>query len=151
MKTSEFIKKVEELGLVINKYNSAISVKTCGDLSVSYINEEHSNVFDVSYFQMQEITPEKRKELVSILFKYVNTPIEERKEEKKYFLSFKHNMDYINLNHAECEVYFDTKDNSIKHIQTVFTDKEIEELPNWVNEMISEGHLIKEKVNNENK
>lgn len=144
MKTKEFIKRVEKLGFTIEYYknpfsniksncdydlitisaNNQVLVKiwTNCQYAISTISDGHSN-----YLYGYDV-----QELYKLCFEYTSTPVEDREEEKKYYLKHRFlvevgDCNYLNSDHSLREFYLNDKSQSEK-IQTQFTLKEIEEI-----------------------
>lgn len=76
MKTSEFIKKVEKLGYSIFKGSSVLYIRA-NELTLGLVSLEKMYYMDLET---------ELKELFDLCIEYAQTPIEEREEEKKYYL-----------------------------------------------------------------
>lgn len=77
MKTSEFIKKINELGYNVKETEHSMIVrKEFTHLAV--IDKE--NIYGFKYFYHND------KDLFKLCVDYTSTPIEEREEEKRYYL-----------------------------------------------------------------
>lgn len=122
MKTSEFIKKVEELGFSTHKSKHKIIVqKIFTHLAV--IDEEQR--YKVNYLECDN------KELFNLCAEYAWTPLGEREEEKRYYLR-KFNKKFYEgeyLNHNINYKHWGLGDN-VENAQykTKFTWKEIEDI-----------------------
>ena len=120
MKTSEFIKKLDEhREKVVNvkqEYNLYDGLET------TIITEQ----FTITYRNDKEPNG-----LIDIIAEYLKTPVEEREKEKKYYLKqigFKE--PYNTLNFGErTQNYFISEDDNISGFKNQFTQSEIDELP----------------------
>lgn len=132
MKRSEFIEKVEELGFIAHRTKHKIIVqKIFRHLAV--IDEEQR--YKVNYLECDN------KELFNLCAEYAWTPIEEREEEKRYYLR-KFNKKFYEgeyLNHDINYNRWPLGDN-IENAQykTKFTWKEIEDIKKRFNTELCE-------------
>jgi hypothetical protein len=132
MKTSEFKKILKENGLnLIETHNTWIDVD-CDDMKVGYVS-----LLAEKDFKTNTSCP---KVIAQAILDYAYTPLEEREEEKKYSLKMPLNAivnksftDELILcrNNTLNEHFFLSNHNysDRKHIQTSFTQKEIDEMP----------------------
>lgn len=132
MKTKDFIKEVRELGFIVEECaeNSAL-IENSKSETVAYVVIDRLYEFDTAYYGFEEIPEPIKKKLFNLLVDYASTPLEDRKEQERFFLKFKIETDddckYLNYYKEEDEL---TLDNSLEtsSFQTLFTDKELEEL-----------------------
>lgn len=131
MKTKEFIKRVEELGFVTARYlDNNITVFNSEGIIVS-INE------DMTYGVITDIRHLKylTEELFDLCVEYAKTPIEERKDEEKFYLhkieSFYDDYDvkyaFLNLDMDENTFFLDNAGQEYD-CKTQFTQKEIDKI-----------------------
>src|SRR5699024_8517944 len=132
MKTSEFIKYFEDEGYRVFRNGFFLSVVDEKDFI--FIDIRHGIDLDVD-FTSTDLTFSEQQEYYKVIFEYLMTPLEEREEEKKYYLKLKGFsneeetylcaydfwsdwilIDKDSLNHGD-EFYFK------------FTQSEIDELP----------------------
>jgi len=120
MKTSEFRKYLEEKGWDFKED------KNCFDILNLGLVFKDSNSIDICIMYCQN-------DLFENIYKYARTPLEEREEEKKYYLrlniSGEHIDDiYLNLNFDTYRyVIYDNEQSSWR--KNVFTQKEIDAMP----------------------
>lgn len=159
MKTKEFIKAVEKLGFRIEYYKNPFSNVKSSDYdlitiyhkdrilvkvwtncryAISTISDGHScfiNGYDVD-------------ELYKVCFEYANTPVEDREEEKKYYLKHRYlQSSFTNLNNFLSYSASDDKlalSNGINFpkYKTHFTLKEIEEIEEKFDTDLKDFELI---------
>lgn len=130
MKTKELIKKVKELGFRIIKSGSHLDIMY-GELIIArvYIDQ----MYVMSFYRYDEKYLINEDKLFNLIVKYTSTPIDDREEEKKFYL--KHRWlkpkpiykNYLNNWIGTNEYWLDYK-NETKDVQTRFTLKEIEEI-----------------------
>ena len=134
MKTNEFIEYFEDEG-----YETMFD-DYC-DKSVLFINENHELLLcvsegdriDTDYCAFNDLDSSKKQEYYKVIFEYLMTPLEEREDEKKFYLRQKGMEDYnAFLNYERFgDRYF--TDNKKEHGQYInqFTQSEIDELPEY--------------------
>ena len=128
MKTKEFIKRVKELGYDIEISEENVFIKRDGFII--------ARISRISMYIMRIYTCFKvkhTKELFDLCTEYASTPIEEREEEKKFYLqkmkSFYDNEEIIFLNFdTEQNIYFISSKSQYKMFKTQFTQKEIDKI-----------------------
>ena len=138
MKTSEFIKKINELGYNVKETEHSMIVrKEYTHLAV--IDKE--NIYGFKYFYHND------KDLFKLCVDYTSTPIEEREEEKKYYLR-KFNKKFYEYEYLNYNKYYnhwslgdDIEDAQYK---TKFTWNEIEKIKKKYNTELCE--FVKEVV-----
>lgn len=139
MKTSEFIKKLEYLGLrvekevdrfeVFHEYDSKDYWFVIGDINHSNLSIQ-TGKFKV--FRKEHI------DVLNIVIEYINTPLEEREEEKKYrlkskLIEFESERDLYLINSSLLKKYCLST-----NIRQSFTQKEIDDMPFDTNFFIKE-------------
>lgn len=141
MKTSEFIKKVKELGYDIKISGEDVIIKHDGCI--------FAMISRTSPYTMSTYTAFKVKhadELLDLCVEYVKTPIEEREEEEKFYLRKKHKAfyeysEYLNRHTGISSYCLNTNyDSAIWKAQ--FTQKEIDEIKERFNTDLEEFEQI---------
>lgn len=145
MRTKEFIASIQNMGFKIAKGVSLISVKNELNETLAYVDEEYTESMSTVYRNFVRLADEEKENLFKVIVEYASTPLEERKEEKQYYIKHKylrkHNA-YLNYNNGFQEWLFHSKSDTANR-ETQFT---LAELPLWVHEMLEQGHLVKEEV-----
>ena len=117
MKTSEFIKRVEELGYVTDKDNWYVYVRN-KRFAVAIVSETRVNAIEANLRYAD--VPNK---LFDLIVEYAKTPLEDREEEKRYKVRCKLTNRYLD------KIFNGKLDwNSMRTSQRIFTLKELEEL-----------------------
>lgn len=130
MKTKEFIKKVKELGFEIIRAGSHIDIMF-NDFIVAGVYTDQMYV--MTFYSHEKLLLTNVDKLFDLLVEYAKTPVDERKEDKKFYLRhrwFKPSpiyKNYLNYWIGNDEYWLDYKNES-KEIQTQFTLKEIDEI-----------------------
>lgn len=163
IKTKEFIKKVKKMGFTIEYYknpfsnirsncdydlitisaNNQVLVKIWANCqyAISTVSDGHSN-----YLYGYDVD-----ELYKLCFEYANTPVMDRKEEKKFLIQHKYLVSKaicpVNLaRNKEKNVYrvINCKaDNLVYQVQ--FTEKEIEEIKEKFDTDLKDFEIIEEE------
>lgn len=134
MKTSEFIKFFEDEG-----YETMFDAYC--DKGVLFLNENHEVLLhvlkgdriDTDYCAFNDLDSSKKQEYYEVVFEYLMTPIEERKEEKKYYLKQIGVINRCLFYLPESNRYTTEMKNSNFYVksQSTFTQSEIDELPEY--------------------
>ncbi len=132
MKTTEFINKFKELGLGYDvtmssdKRHLQISKSSAIFATVSTLDTNSINTGFV-----YTVSPE----LFDLIVEYAKTPIEEREEQKKYYLKLKTNIitDGTYLCRRLDKYYFISNNAKLPMIKDIFTQQEIDELKKQYN------------------
>lgn len=144
MKTKEFIKKVEELGYDIEISEVDVFIKYDG-----YIIARISSTSPYTMSVYAAFGGRHAKELFDLCAEYARTPIEEREEEKKYYLKLKReNREFYESLSAYLTLR--KRDNTFSldvGVETAgltaqFTQKEIDEIKEKFNTELSEFEQI---------
>ena len=86
MKTKEFIKEVEELGFeTLCGYDYTSARNENGEI-LAYVSEGHRGSMDIHFPKTLDLDELTRMKLGRIVFEYAKTPIDEREEEKEFYL-----------------------------------------------------------------
>lgn len=146
MKTSEFIKKVKELGfnVIVSPYSILIDKGGTLLAIVETVKEYKIETFNI-------FVEQKAKELFDICVEYARTPLSERKEEKKYYLRLKDAFyasayRYLNFDIDE-RAYVLHNNLEHKYYKMKFTQKEIDDIKKQYNTDLEEFEQIKVEEN----
>ena len=138
MKTNEFIKKVNELGFnVIEKQfiyanETWLIVREAEHATIMGVEKNTRYMIAIDHGRFEYLDDDTKEELFNIAVEYAKTPIEEKKEEKKYYLrlpifGYDDEQNYLNLERDTGKYLFGSKKN-IDGYQTQFSQKEIDEM-----------------------
>lgn len=130
MKTNEFIKEVEALGFDTKTFlETGVNVRTKRGRDVLAIGRQSVYKIDCFYDAYDDLAPCTREKLFNLAVDYASTPIEERKEEKKYYIKLKGisgGLNYLNYDKDDGTSIIHNKGRS--HIyETQFTKQEIKD------------------------
>ena len=142
MKTKEFIKKVQELGFYTIDYESKISIVN-DVVKVAIIDKLIPMQISNYYYAYDQLCNEDKDKLFDLIVEYAKTPIEEREEEKKYYLRHRwmegyytnylyKRGDYMSLCTLDLNPEFKTQ----------FTLKEIEEIKEKFDTDLSDFEMV---------
>src|SRR5699024_1177508 len=127
MKTSEFIKYFEDEGYRVYQDDTFLSVTDEKDFI--FINIRHGIDLVVD-FTSTDLTFSEQQEYYKVIFEYLMTPLEEREEEEKYKLKQKGVSNKYLLWIPEVDK-FTTGNSQYVNVESVFTQSEIDELPEY--------------------
>ena len=145
MKTKEFIRRVEELGYFINKYVDYYEIKDVDKNLIAVTNKIMFLQLNTDYYQWDELCEIDKKELFDLLIEYAKTPIEDREEEKKFYLRHKWlNLDTYNYLHLDVDdgscMLNDNEELSYTKIK--LTEKEIEDIKKKLGTDLADFELV---------
>lgn len=154
MKTKEFIKRVEELGYFVNSFKGYYEIRDVDKVIIAVINKTIFLQFSTDYLGWDKLCDKDRKELYNLVIKYASTPIEDREEEKKFYLRHRYfrfyngsskylGIDFVKVNLDLCSKI------TYRWVKNQFTEKEIYEIKEKFNTDL--GDFEKTEVEDENK
>lgn len=150
MKTKEFIKRVEELGYVIDTSMNPAEIMYMDDIdeeyNLAFVDLKEPFVIDTVSTYMDRHKYAARQELFDLIVEYARTPIEEREEVKKYYLRHKwleqERVKYLSCNVHTLSYGLGLKEGAGINFKTRFTLKEIEEIKEKYNTDLSDFELV---------
>lgn len=131
MRTTEFVKEVLNSGFEITERPDSISIYYRNVL-ISIVSKNKNFLAGTTYESFNDLSEELREKLYNLIDEYVRTPLNERREEKKYYLRLTaliKDEDYNYLNYGdEAEEFILGNRIESGDWQTQFTQKEIDEI-----------------------
>lgn len=156
MKIKEFIKRVEELGYLVNEGHVDWQIsRICKgqDLLVAIVNKNNLSRISTDFGGWWDIPNEEKSKLLDIIVEFAKTLIEDREEENKFYLRHKYltyngisdskgylNINLNNLNKVNA-LFIDNK-TKYDDFQTEFTLKEIEEIKEKFDTDLSDFEMV---------
>ena len=120
MKTSEFIEKLD-------KHKRKFLMENIYSDDELYLTSIKTNQFNITFYH--DIEPSG---IIDIIAEYLNTPVNEREDKKKYYLRHKGFFNKYLTYDLEMDKYyinFGRKNNYYGEIKSIFTQSEIDDLP----------------------
>lgn len=144
MKTKEFIKRVEELGFDVEIHKQCIKI-TRKNLIIAVTNTNKRYALDV--FNPFNEEWENGDELLDLLVEYAKTPLDEREEEKKFYLEHRYFRFYNGSSkYLGMDLLKDKPDLYSKiayeWVKNQFTLKEIEEIKKKFDSDLADFELV---------
>lgn len=146
MRTKEFIEKVQSIGYGVGTVPGSeeeLCVVGNNENIVLLVHTEDTFGVNTDWHEFKRLDDEDKEELLDIAFDYIKTPVKEREEPKKYYLTLPHpyqiESQYLNNRNGN---YTFANNIELNRWQTKFTQEEIDNLPNQDFIQI----LIKEEV-----
>lgn len=131
MRTTEFVKEVLNSGFEITERPDFISIYYRNVL-ISIVSKNKNFLAGMTYESLNDLSEELREKLYNLIDEYVRTPLNERREEKKYYLRFAPLVDngcFSYLNYTSPLSCLKLSDRSqVPMHKTQFTQKEIDEI-----------------------
>ena len=119
MKTSEFIEKLD-------KHKGKFLIENIYSDDELYLTSIKTNQFNITFYHDEEPSG-----IIDIIAEYLNTPVNERECEKKYYLKqigIENNHSFLNYDSSICEYStYDKREFGV--YKTQFTQSEIDNLP----------------------
>lgn len=149
MKTKEFIKRVEELGYKTNLRASFIQIIHDDFVAVVVHIDK---MYAITFHQIIKTSWNNADKLFDLVVQYAKTPIEDREEEKKFYLRhmyFKswNDRQYFTFDYIHKCAYVRSKLSICKAMQQ-FTLQEIEEIKEKYNTDLKDFELVEVKDEN---
>ena len=146
MKTNEFIKRVDELGFEAWISGSIAYVLKDGRYEVARIKTKRACAIDFFYLLNETLDKEISEKLFDLIVEYAKTPLDEREEEKKFYLKhryFKSGNDrqYFTFECVHRYPYLQRMPSRYKFMQQ-FTLKEIEDIKEKYNTDLKDFEMI---------
>ncbi|WP_430534430.1 hypothetical protein [Listeria rocourtiae] len=140
MKTSEFKQKVEELGYPISHDNESatLRIKSHGELIVT-VNIKRIMCLSTRFGFANTLNDSDMLELAELLFEYASTPLDEREEERKWYIKCPITGQFLNINENGKIMWNNYKYDSAGW-QSEYTRAEIEAFT------FEHAHLIEDEV-----
>lgn len=152
MKTKEFIQRVKKLGYEVDDKGTGMFLYNGNDIIV-FVSKEKQYKLETSNFSAVK-NPEK---LFDLCVEYAKTPIEERKEEEKFYLqkienfydAYNEKYAFLNLD-MDDNIFFLSDIEQCDNYKTQFTQKEIDKIKEEQHTDLSEFKQIPvEELENE--
>lgn len=146
MKTKEFIRKAEGLGLKFVQCTSSTEIYY-ESYQVAYIRKSQRFYAGTTCWFRDYLPEELQEKTFNLLVEYARTPIEEREEPKKYYLKHKwltnNGGSYNCLNfYADENQYLIESGTTMCGFKTKFTLEEIEELKKKLNTDLKDFEIV---------
>ena len=139
--TKEFIKRVKELGYNVGNSRDYYHIVDKINQNIANINKSILCQISTDYIAWDDIPDKDKKTLFKLLMEYASTPVEERKEEKKYYLKhgwLRSRFEDKIVNQDGEDEYFLSDESQTDGFKTQFTQKEIDEIKEKYNTDLSD-------------
>ena len=157
MRTKEFVKRVEELGyLVDDNYYHYWEIRNNKNYLIAVVSKDVLYKISTDSGYWDDISDEDKNKLLELIVEFASTPVEDREEEEKFYLKHRWLMTEFGDTYYLCKCYnaagkisYGVRLSYITHDETwLFTLKEIEEIKEKFDTDLSDYELV--KVKNEN-
>ena len=135
MKTKDFIEKVEALGYVVDKIDTHLVIEERGEIALALVSSWERFAMTTDFHEFKtHLSDQEAEKLAGLIFVYTATPIEDREEEKRYYLRNSSPLlrgsgrGYLAKNKDTLEYYALSLKCSEEFYQTIFTESEIAEM-----------------------
>lgn len=131
MKTKELKSLLEKMDYSVKRINGMIVIENKYGNVIATIEENTTFKFSTQHYAWNFISYSEQKIILSYIMGYAATPVDEREEEKKFYLRHRWMepiyKNYLNYCMTTKNYWLDCKNEEIC-VQTQFTEKEIEEI-----------------------
>ena len=135
MKTKDFIEKVEALGYVVDKIDTHLVIEERGEIALALVSSWERFAMTTDFHEFKtHLSDQEAEKLAGLIFVYTATPIEDREEEKRYYLRNSSPLlrgsgrGYLAKNKDTLEYYALSLKCSEEFYQTIFTESEISQM-----------------------
>ena len=131
MKTKQFIKEIKSMGFDVVELHYNLAIYDDNEFSLAHVSKEEVGVLITDFPCFYRLDYDTKLQLLNLLIKYAKTPIEERKDEKKYYLKqiglidFRSFLNYVNSS----KTYTVESAEESDRFKTQFTQAEIDSMP----------------------
>ena len=152
MKTKDFIRKVEEMGFDAEERGNEVYLY--GRVSNCYakISKKFKYTINTSYHDFIFLNEGDRGLLFDLIVEYISTPVNEREEEKKFYLKHRWLENWEDYNYLNFEIsgFYYSLNSKLEDswVKTKFTLKEIEEIKKKFDTDLADFELV--EVEDEN-
>lgn len=134
MKTSEFVKRIKEMGFNVDDNRFEITILFRSDLALATISNLYKYQFRFYHVGISCLKDPYKAKFINLVVEYVCSPTEE-KQNKKYCLRHRYMIDsygtgfnHLGVDRQTHSISFINSKHDGDNIQTAFTLDEIEEL-----------------------
>lgn len=146
MKTKEFIKRIKELGFECVKFDNWFYLRDLkfNDNFLAEICINESFKVDTGSYEFGMLDQTRKIRLFDLIIEYARTPIEDREEEKKFYLRHRWmgNSWWKYLNQLDDGSYFIREGDLVPSLKNTFSLKEIEEIKKKFNTELKDFELV---------
>jgi len=151
MKTKEFIKRVEEMGFDAEERGDEVYLYGRVPDGYAKISKKFKYTINTFYREFMDLNEGERGLLFDLIVEYISTPVDEREEEKKFYLRHKFLKSSLRgITGENSVVNYNTWDNMlcladkqpVGCIKTFFTLKEIEEIKKKFDTDLADFELV---------
>lgn len=133
MKYSEFERKINSMGFEVieSSHSPSILVANSDGMLVALVSKINEFVVSSFFDEFGLLERYQKKDLVDLCYQLASTPLEDREDEKKYYLRLDStiiaDLSYLNLSEEDGNFELSNK-NDFRDYKVTFTETEITEL-----------------------
>lgn len=86
MKTNQFIKEIKSLGFDVGESHYILAIRDGNEFTLAHVSKKEAGVLATDFPNFYGLEHDRKLRLLDLLIKYAKTPIEDRKEDEKYYL-----------------------------------------------------------------
>jgi len=132
MKTSEFIYEVEKLGLNADQNVNRVLIMN-EEETIAFADAKRMFVMDTDTRFFGKMNPHTKSKLIKLMIDYITTTIEEREQEKRYYLKLitpiliDNDEVFLNVSKAKADYFIRDKEDT-RYDKTIFTESELSQM-----------------------
>ena len=134
MKTTEFENLVKRAGFKTCYCGDNLYVTRTNESDILSVNTKYANVVNTNFINFYNYLSSKQQtQFLDLAYKLAKTPIEDRLEEKKYYLKtasplVSEQTQYLNYNRLSEKYFYSSVYNDEDHIKYIFTQTEVDNM-----------------------
>ena len=132
MKTKKFIKEIRSMGFDVKELHYNLAIYDDNEFSLAHVSKKEVGVLITDFPCFYKLEHNSKLQLLNLLIEYAKTPIEDRKEEEKYYYRLKGFNTLIDKYLARGKIsndFYLVSQYEKEDYNTQFTDKEFEVFP----------------------
>ena len=132
MKTNQFVKEIKSMGFDVKELHYNLAIYEDNDFTLAHVSKKEVGVLATDFPHFYTLEHNRKLRLLDLLNKYAKTPIEDRKEEEKYYYRLKgfNTLEHKYLSRGKISYSFYLVSQYEKEdYNTQFTDKEFSAFP----------------------
>ena len=105
MKTNQFIKEIKSMGSNVKELHYNLAIYEGNYFTLAHVSKKEVGVLATDFPHFYNLEHDRKLRLLDLLIEYAKTPIEDRKEEEKYYYRLKGFGEEGYLNREVADIY----------------------------------------------
>ena len=131
LKTNQFIKEIKSMGFDVKELHYNLEIYEGNEFTLAHVSKKEVGVLATDFPNFYSLEHDRKLRLLDLLIEYAKTPIEDRKEEEKYYLRHKglrNGNNTLNLQ-INSQKYHISDEFEHPDYKNQFTQSEIDDMP----------------------